>query len=57
VGGQGRNTQGRRAQANLMGFADTFALLGVMLVLGAVSVAFLKKAAGTAADAHGRQWS
>ena len=41
-----------RAQANLMGFADTFALLGLMLALGAISVAFLKKAAGSAAGAH-----
>ncbi len=41
-----------KGQAYLMGFADTFALLGVMLVLGAVSVVFLKKAGGSAAGAH-----
>lgn len=41
-----------RAQAELMGFADTFALLGVMLVIAAVSVAFLKKANGGGAGAH-----
>jgi DHA2 family multidrug resistance protein len=41
-----------RAQAELMGFADTFALLGVMLVIAAVSVAFLKKANGSGAGAH-----
>jgi DHA2 family multidrug resistance protein len=33
-----------KAQATLMGFADTFALLGTMLVVAAASVAFLKKA-------------
>ena len=33
-----------KAQATLMGFSDTFALLGAMLVIAAVSVAFLKKA-------------
>ena len=32
-----------KAQANLMGFGDTFGLLGVMLSLAVVSIAFLKK--------------
>ena len=41
-----------RAQASFMGFADTFALLGVMLVIAAVSVAFLKNGQGSAAGAH-----
>ena len=40
------------AQADLMGFADTFSLLGVMLAIGAISVAFLKRAAGSCAGAH-----
>jgi DHA2 family multidrug resistance protein len=33
-----------RGQATFMGFSDTFALLGTMLVLAAIFVAFLKKA-------------
>lgn len=42
-----------RGQAELMGFSDTFLLLGVMLLLGAVSVMFLKKGVGnSAAGAH-----
>ena len=41
-----------RAKADLMGFADTFALLGVMLATGAISVAFLKRAAGSCAGAN-----
>lgn len=42
-----------KGQASLMGFADTFALLGLMLVFAAVSVAFLKKAQpGAAGGAH-----
>ena len=50
VGGQGRNTQGRRVLANLMGFADTFALLGVLLVLGMVPVASLTIERRSASD-------
>jgi DHA2 family multidrug resistance protein len=37
------------AQAALMGFGDTFGLLGVMLVLAAGSLALLKKTTGAAA--------
>ncbi len=40
-------------QAALMGFGDTFGLLGAMLVLAAASVAFLKKSGGgSAPGAH-----
>jgi DHA2 family multidrug resistance protein len=40
------------AQASLMGFGDTFGLLGVMLVLAALSIAFLKKGTAQGAAAH-----
>ena len=41
------------AQASLMGFGDTFGLLGVMLLLAALSVVLLKKTSGpTSAAAH-----
>ena len=41
-----------RAQATYMGYADCFALLGVVLVLAAASVAMLKKGAGSGGGAH-----
>ena len=37
-----------RSQATLMGFGDTFGLLGMMLALAALSVLLLKKATGDA---------
>jgi MFS transporter, DHA2 family, multidrug resistance protein len=39
-------------QALVMGFSDTFAVIGVMLVLAAVAVAFTRKVRGAAAGAH-----
>jgi DHA2 family multidrug resistance protein len=36
-------------QAVLMGFGDTFAMLGVVLIFGAASIALLKKSSGAAA--------
>ncbi|TAL01303.1 MAG: DHA2 family efflux MFS transporter permease subunit [Rhodospirillaceae bacterium] len=45
--------QAIRAQANLMGFGDTFGLLGAMLTIAAISIVFLKKGPITAgAGAH-----
>lgn len=41
-----------RAQATLMGYADCFALLGVVLVGASLSVAALKKGAAAAGGAH-----
>ncbi|MDY0884544.1 MDR family MFS transporter [Dongia soli] len=42
-----------RRQALVMGFADTFAVIGVMLAIAAVSLVFAAKAkAGSAATAH-----
>ena len=41
-----------RAQATLMGFSDTFALLGAVLLIGAVSIVFLKRAGGAPVAAH-----
>ena len=40
-----------RAQATLMGFGDTFGLLGVMLVFAALSVLLLKKAGAPSSSA------
>jgi DHA2 family multidrug resistance protein len=41
-----------RAQATVMGYADAFALIGVILVCSAISIAVLKKGAGGAGGAH-----
>src|SRR5271155_1881077 len=41
-----------RAQATIMGYADCFALLGVVLLVAAVLVALLKKGAASGAGAH-----
>jgi MFS transporter, DHA2 family, multidrug resistance protein len=41
-----------RAQATIMGYADCFALLGVVLLVAAVMVALLKKGAASGAGAH-----
>ena len=41
-----------RAQATIMGYADCFALLGVVLFVAAVLVALLKKGAASGAGAH-----
>jgi DHA2 family multidrug resistance protein len=35
-----------------MGFSDTFAVIGVVLVLAAIAVAFTRKATGSGAGAH-----
>lgn len=41
-----------RAQATVMGYSDCFALIGVILVGAAVSIAVLRKGAGGAGGAH-----
>jgi MFS transporter, DHA2 family, multidrug resistance protein len=41
-----------RAQATLMGYADCFGLLGVVLICGIMAVAVLKKGAAAAGGAH-----
>jgi MFS transporter, DHA2 family, multidrug resistance protein len=41
-----------RAEATIMGYADCFALLGVVLLLAALLVALLKKGAASGAGAH-----
>ncbi|WP_254073310.1 MDR family MFS transporter [Acidisphaera sp. S103] len=41
-----------QAQATIMGYADCFALLGVVLLLAAAMVALLKKGAASGAGAH-----
>jgi DHA2 family multidrug resistance protein len=41
-----------RAQATLMGYSDSFALLGAVLLLAAVSVALLRKGAVSGGGAH-----
>jgi DHA2 family multidrug resistance protein len=41
-----------KQQALVMGFSDTFALIGVVLVLAAIAVAFTRKVKGSAAGAH-----
>ena len=41
-----------RAQATIMGYADCFALLGVVLVVAVLPVALLKKGAASGAAAH-----
>jgi DHA2 family multidrug resistance protein len=39
-------------QALVMGFSDTFAVIGVVLVVAAIAVAFTRKVKGAAAGAH-----
>jgi len=41
-----------KRQALVMGFSDTFAVIGVVLVLAAVAVAFTRKVRGSGAGAH-----
>jgi DHA2 family multidrug resistance protein len=41
-----------RAQATLMGYADCFGLLGIVLICAAVSVAVLKKGTAAGGGAH-----
>jgi DHA2 family multidrug resistance protein len=41
-----------RAQATIMGYADCFALLGVVLIVAIVPVALLKKGTGSSGAAH-----
>src|SRR6185369_14801619 len=44
--------QSIRAEATIMGYADSFALLGVILVAAALSVAMLKKGAASGGGGH-----
>ena len=39
-------------QALVMGFSDTFAVIGVVLVVAAIAVMFTRKAKGTGSAAH-----
>ncbi len=41
-----------RAQATIMGYADCFALLGVVLLAATLLVVLLKKGAASGAGAH-----
>ena len=41
-----------RAEATIMGYADSFALLGVVLLVAALSVAMLKKGAASGGGGH-----
>ncbi|WP_158818185.1 DHA2 family efflux MFS transporter permease subunit [Methylocapsa sp. S129] len=41
-----------KRQALIMGFSDTFAVIGVLLVAAAISLLFARKAQGSAAGAH-----
>jgi MFS transporter, DHA2 family, multidrug resistance protein len=41
-----------KRQALVMGFSDTFAVIGVVLVLAAIAVAFTRKVKGSRAGAH-----
>jgi DHA2 family multidrug resistance protein len=41
-----------KRQALVMGFSDTFAVIGVVLVLAAIAVAFTRKVRGSGAGAH-----
>jgi DHA2 family multidrug resistance protein len=41
-----------KQQALVMGFSDTFAVIGVVLVLAAIAVAFTRKVRGSSAGAH-----
>jgi DHA2 family multidrug resistance protein len=44
--------QSIRAEATIMGYADSFALLGVILLAAALSVAMLKKGAASGGGGH-----
>ena len=44
--------QSIRAEATIMGYADSFALLGVVLLVAALSVAMLKKGAASGGGGH-----
>jgi DHA2 family multidrug resistance protein len=44
--------QSIRAEATIMGYADSFALLGVILLVAALSVAMLKKGAASGGGGH-----
>jgi len=50
VGQQARPTI--RAQATIMGYADSCALIGAILLIAVVAVAMLQKAASAAGAAH-----
>ena len=41
-----------RAQATIMGYSDSFALLGALLLLAAVAVALLRKGSASVGGAH-----
>jgi DHA2 family multidrug resistance protein len=41
-----------KRQALVMGFSDTFAVIGVVLVLAAVAVAFTRRVKASGAGAH-----
>ena len=41
-----------KRQALVMGFSDTFAVIGAVLVLAAIAVAFTRKVRGSGAGAH-----
>jgi DHA2 family multidrug resistance protein len=41
-----------KRQALVMGFSDTFAVIGMVLVLAAIAVAFTRKVRGSGAGAH-----
>ena len=41
-----------RAQATIMGYADSFALLGVVLILAILPVALLRKGSASSAGSH-----
>jgi DHA2 family multidrug resistance protein len=41
-----------RAQASIMGFADTFALIGAVLLVAVLVVAMLRNGVSTAGAAH-----
>jgi DHA2 family multidrug resistance protein len=41
-----------RTQATIMGYADSFALIGVVLLIAVLVIAMLRKGAATSAAAH-----
>jgi DHA2 family multidrug resistance protein len=41
-----------RAQATIMGYADSFALIGVMLLVAVLAVTMLRKGAAAGGAAH-----
>ena len=41
-----------RAQATFMGYADSFALLGVVLIIAILPVVFLRKGTASGGGAH-----